>query len=169
MSDREDTYLRLVEENRGRLRRLSRVYADGPEAERDLYQEMQLQIWRSLPSFEGRSSPDTWLYRVALNTALQRRRSRERHRDATLDPQNPLQNRGFEKPDERLETRRKRERLYEAVDRLGEGERAVALLYLEEKSYREMAEILGISENYVGVKLHRIRKKLSKLVKEEDR
>lgn len=78
LSDRQDRYLRMVDEDRGRLRRLSRVYAENPEAERDLYQERLLQSWRSLPSFEGNSHPDTWLYRLAPNTGLQRRRSGER-------------------------------------------------------------------------------------------
>jgi len=169
MSDLEDRYLRLVAENRGRMRRLSRVYAGDAEAARDLYQEMLLQVWRSLPSFEGRSEPGTWLYRVALNTALQRRRRRDRRRDATLDPDDPLRDRAFAGPEERLEEVRRTERLYEAIDRLGEGERALALLYLEEKSYAEISEILGITENHVGVKLHRIKKKLSDLVKEDDR
>ncbi|HKK28654.1 MAG TPA: sigma-70 family RNA polymerase sigma factor [Gemmatimonadota bacterium] len=168
MSDLEDRYLQLVEENRGRMRRLCRVYARDAEAARDLYQEMLLQVWRSLPSFEGRSEPGTWLYRVALNTALQRRRRRDRRSEATLDPDDPLRDRGFVGPEERFEDHRRIERLHSAIDRLGEGERALALLYLEEKSYAEMSEILGISQNHVGVKLHRIKKKLSKMVKEDD-
>lgn len=167
MSEREQRYRRLIERNRGRLRRLAGAYAASAEDERDLYQEMLLQAWRSLPSFEGRSSPDTWLYRVALNTALDHDRSEERRRSARLDEDHPLRDRSFERPDRRYEEREKLERLYDAIDRLADADRALVLMYLEEKSYAEMSEVLGISESYVGVKLHRVRKELSEMLAEE--
>lgn len=153
--------MELVRENAGRLRRLCRVYADGGAGEEDLYQDILLELWRSLPSFEGRSSRDTWLYRVALNTALERRRGRETRREARLDEDDPVRGARPRRPDEELEDRRRLDRLYAAIDRLNEMDRALVVLYLEEKSYREMADVLGISQSYVGVKLHRIRKQLA--------
>jgi RNA polymerase sigma-70 factor (ECF subfamily) len=161
MSDREERFMELVRENAGRLRRICRVYADGAAAEEDLYQDILLELWRSLPSFQGRSSRGTWLYRVALNTALQERRSRETRRAARLDEDAPVRGPRPRRPDQELEDRRRLDRLYAAMDRLEETDRALVVLYLEEKSYREMAEVLGISESYVGEKLHRIRKQLA--------
>ena len=167
MSDRERQFLELVRENRGRLRRIARVYAAGRAEREDLYQEMLLQVWRSLPSFEGASSAATWLYRVALNTALDHDRTRERRREARIDDDHPLHDRGFRRPDRAFEERERLERLRRAIDELDEGDRALMLLHLEGASYEEMSEVLGITENYVGVKLHRIRKELSAMLEEE--
>lgn len=168
MSDREQRFRELIRENRGRLRRIARAYADDSEGERDLYQEMLLQAWRSLPTFRGDSSPGTWLYRVALNTALDHERREERRRTARLDDEHPLHDRGFGRPDQHLEERERLEKLERAIERLDETDRALVLMYLEEKSYREMADVLGITENYVGVKLHRIRERLSGMLAEEE-
>lgn len=161
MSDRGETFLKLVRENRARLRRICRAYADDHEDERDLFQEVLLEAWRSLPSFEGKARIDTWLYRVALNTALGRERKRKVRRDARLDPGDPVMGSDVPRPDRAMAERQRLDRLYDAVDRLEETDRALVLMYLDDRSYAEMAEVLGISESYVGVKLHRIKKKLA--------
>lgn len=168
MSDREEQFMELVRENAGRLHRICRVYADGAAAEEDLYQDILLELWRSLPSFEGRSSRDTWLYRVALNTALKERRTHKTRRAARLDEDDPVRGPRPRRPDDAVEDRRRLDRLYAAIDRLDEMDRALVVLYLEEKSYREMAEVLGINESYVGVKLHRIRKQLAEWMEREE-
>lgn len=166
MEDREKRFRELVRDNRGRLRRIARVYAV-PGDEEDLFQEILLQAWRSLPSFRGDASPDTWLYRVALNTAIDHERAEDRRKGARLDEEHPLRERGSERPDRSYERRERLERLHRAIDRLDDPDRALVLMYLEEKSYSEMSEVLGISENYVGVKLHRIRNELSEMLAEE--
>lgn len=166
MEDREQRFRKLVRDNRGRLRRIARVYADSGDEE-DLFQEILLQAWRSLPSFRGEASPDTWLYRVALNTAIDHGRSEDRRRSARLDEEHPLRDRGFERPDRSYERRERLQRLHRAIRRLGDPDRALVLMCLEDKSYSEMSEVLGISENYVGVKLHRIRNELSEMLAEE--
>ena len=160
---REDTFLELVRDNRARLRKICRVYAESTEAQDDLYQDILVQLWRALPGYEedDGAQRSTWVYRVALNTALDHERKRDVRRDATLRDTHPLWEDGFAAPDERLETQEQTDRLYAAIDRLDDADKALATMYLDERSYAEMAEVLGISENYVGVKLHRIKKTLA--------
>ena len=167
MPEREDVFLQLVRDNEARLRKICRVYAQNVEVRKDLYQDILLQVWRALPSYAGEARRSTWLYRVALNTALSHERKQEVRRDATLDATHPLWDDGLARPDERVEVQEKLDRLYAAINRLKEVDKALILLYLDERSYREMSQILGISESYVGVKLHRIKKKLADWLAEE--
>lgn len=168
MEDREQAYLQLIRENRGQLRKICRVYgADAPDRE-DLRQEILLQLWRSLDSFRGDADAGTWLYRVALNTALSRRRDRETREEARLHREDDAVPDAPSRPDREHRERERLERLYAAIDRLEDPDRALVLMYLDEKSYSEMAEVLGITENHVGVRLHRIRKRLSTWLSEEE-
>lgn len=161
MPDRETDFVQLVRANEGRLRTICRVYAGDPEAQRDLYQDILVALWRALPSFEGDAQPSTWLYRVALNTALSHDRKRTVREDATLDADHPIWTDGFSAPHADLEQQEQLDRLYAAIDQLGDVDKALVMMYLDDTSYRAMADVLGISENYVGVKLHRIKKQLA--------
>jgi RNA polymerase sigma-70 factor (ECF subfamily) len=161
MRDADETFLKLVRENEARLRKICRVYASDADAEKDLYQDILVQLWRALPSFEGSSRPGTWLYRVALNTALAQKRQRATRESATIDESNPIWRNPIPAPDESLESKQRLERLYAAIARLDDVDKAVVMMYLDEKSHREIAEVLGITESYVGVKLHRIRKEMT--------
>jgi RNA polymerase sigma-70 factor (ECF subfamily) len=167
MASREEDFLALVRENEGRLHKICRVYADGPAARRDLYQDILVALWRALPDFEGEAEPSTWLYRVALNTALSRDRRREVREEATLDDTNPVWGDAFSRPGAELEEQETLDRLYAALDRLDDVDKALVTMYLDEKSYDQMADVLGISPNYVGVKLHRIKNKLADWLEEE--
>ena len=166
MPDRDDEFIQLVRENDARLRKICRVYADSAAAQRDLYQDILVEVWRSFPSFEGDATSSTWLYRVALNTALSHDRTQAVREEATLDTDHPVWTDGVPRPSERLDKQDKLDRLYDAIDRLNEVDKALVMMYLDEKSYREMADVLGISENYVGVKLHRIKNKLASWLEE---
>jgi RNA polymerase sigma-70 factor (ECF subfamily) len=146
---------------------VARAYTLTAEDGRDLAQEILLQVWRSLPQFQGRASATTWCYRVALNTALGwRRQERRRHtrQRPLLDGEN-LPASG----DVVRETvhRDLVERLYAAIRRLPGAETALVLLHLDGLSYRQMAEVLGVSEGNVGVKLNRAKKALGELMKEQ--
>lgn len=152
--DRESAFAQLVDRNKRRLVSIARSYATGDEYQ-DLYQEMLLQIWRSLDRFEGRSSADTWVYRIALNTALTyRRQTGTRLRRLPVADASPPPDASAAVPpagttDLRL--------LQEFIATLGTVDRAVFLLYLEDLTYRDMGEILGMSEGNVGVRINRIK------------
>lgn len=142
---------RLVTENRRRLLSIARSSARGAEAE-DLYQEILLQLWRSLPSFEGRASLATWVYRVALNTAIAYRR-RASARIEIVDAAD-----GRIEPTAAPAGRSEIEILEEFVQSLGPIDRALFLLYLEDLSYREMSDVMGLTENHVGVRINRLKR-----------
>jgi RNA polymerase sigma-70 factor (ECF subfamily) len=121
----------------------------------DLFQEIIIQVWRSIPSFRQEASVTTWLYRIALNTAIKWTKKEKKHAEAeTLDNVQHLLQEHSIQPDERLNW------LYEEIYKLDEIDRSVTLLLLEGFSYREMSAILGISESNVGVKINRIKKQL---------
>ena len=166
----EEKFLALLRENDGRLRHICRVYARDAEARKDLYQEIMFQLWRSLPSFAGASSIDTWVYRVALNTALTHARRRSVHAETSREEDHVEAAdlaASLDAADDSLELGEQSERLYAAIDRLGDVDRMLVTMYLDDRSYHEMAEVIGISESHVGVKLHRIKKALARSLAEE--
>ena len=147
----------LVAVNRGRLLRIASSYAQASGRE-DLYQEMLLQLWRSIDRFDGRAHRDTWVYRVALNTAISYRRKATRdaqlrvdHRDIPSDAIEDLHNRS--------DGERQRRILARFVGTLSRAERAVFLLYLEDLSYQDIAQVLGLRANHVGVRIHRLKQR----------
>ena len=140
--------------NRAILFKVTRTYAFSAEDRDDLFQEIAVQVWRSVPAFKGNSQVSTWVYRVALNTALKWQRQEKKHyhgREEIGKSQGVLAEQA-EPYDERLTW------LYETLTRLDKVDRSVALLMLDGFSYKEVASLLGITENYVGVKINRIKK-----------
>ena len=164
----EHKFLELVNENRNRILRVCRVYSWNSADQDDLYQEILFQIWRSLPALKEKQFANTWLYRVAINTAISFVRKRASHSERVIH---------FEPADltRKIESRQATEEnsddrmanLYTAIFKLDSLEKALVTLFLEDFTYEEMAEITGISANNVGVMLHRAKKKLSSLIKEE--
>jgi RNA polymerase sigma-70 factor (ECF subfamily) len=154
-------------EHRGAVLKVARAYTLTAEDGRDLAQEILLQVWRSLPQFRGRASATTWCYRVALNTALawhRKERRRQTRQQPLLDGENLPASGDI--PREAAQ-RDLVERLYDAIRRLPGAEAALVLLHLDGLSYRQMAEVLGISEGNAGVKLNRAKKALGELMREE--
>ena len=162
---REAVFKRWLEQHIGLVFTVARTFAPSDADRDDLVQEILLQLWRSLPRFEGKSKESTWIYRVALHTALAWQRS-EHKRHATHTPWPTLEE--LPAPDDPAARERAElvARLYAAIRQLPKVDAALVLLYLDDLSYREMAEVLGISETNVGVKLNRARKSLAELMKE---
>jgi RNA polymerase sigma-70 factor (ECF subfamily) len=137
-----------------------RTFTTAPPDSDDLLQEILLQVWLSLSSFRGESKATTWLYRVALNTALAWKRRETKHRvqrhALTLEVVEDCA-----APSESPADQEAIARLYEAVRALPPTDRALVLLYLDGLAYAEMADVIGITESNVGVRLNRIKKSLA--------
>lgn len=167
---REAQFLTLIRENDARLRRICRVYERDLDARQDLHQEIMFQLWRSLPSFTGASSIDTWVYRVALNTALTHARWQSSRSETTIEEEH-LDSEALVSPlgnaEDMLDLDEQSERLHAAIARLDGIDRMLVTMQLDGRSYREMAEVIGITESHVGVKLHRIKKALARSMTEQ--
>jgi RNA polymerase sigma-70 factor (ECF subfamily) len=144
--------------------KICRAYTNTEEDFEDYYQEVCLQIWRSRERFRGDSEWSTWIYRVSLNVCMTLLKKRKRHPDvfASDRPDMTAVEDSHPFADESLNA------LYSAIRQLSEVDRAVILLYLEEKSYAEIADIIGTNANNIGVRITRIKARLRRLLNEED-
>ncbi|HXD77500.1 MAG TPA: sigma-70 family RNA polymerase sigma factor [Puia sp.] len=160
----QEAFVRLVNDHRGMLYKVCRLYCFSAADRQDLFQEIVVQLWRSYPSFRGDSRVGTWLYRIALNTAITGLR-RRRRLITSVDPERlPTELQDIQYAAEKEE---QLQLLYTAIGRLTEIEKALTMLYLEDKTYQEMEDILGISQNNLRVKMNRIKDKLRKITQAE--
>ena len=163
---RESLFRRWLSEHLGLMLKVVRGCARMPQDQDDLLQDILLQLWLSIPAFRGEARETTWIYRVAFNTALswqrgERRRRLKHESFVTLDTSPRVQPSAVDAPPEPELV----DRLYAAIRRLPKVDASLALMHLDGLTYQEMAEVLGISENYIGVKLNRIRKQLADQMK----
>ena len=147
-----------MDEHQGMVHHISAMYANSLEERDDLSQEIILQLWRSFRSFQNQSKFSTWLYRVALNTAISYLRKSKKFQWTTLDKADGIAIDPIDNLDGDIR------HLYQAINKLSKVDRAITMLYLEEYSYEEMAEILGITPINVGVRINRIKKRLKKIM-----
>ena len=163
--DQKSVFMTWLGEHGSSVMKVARAYTLTSDECQDLAQEILLQAWQSLPKFEGKASPATWFYRVALQTAMNWHR-KDKPRRSRQQPLLEVQTVATEGGDsaEQAQQRETVEQLYTAIHQLPKTDAALVLLYLDELSYREMAEVLGISENNIGVKLHRAKKALGALM-----
>lgn len=157
----KNRFLELIKENQDIVHKICCLYSNNTDDRKDLSQEIICQLWKSYQSFRGDSKFTTWMYKVALNTALLNlRRHRFRMRTERLTEHHT------DIPAEAAEKDKHGQisRLYQAIYQLGKLDRAVILLYLEQLSYKEISEVIGISESNVSVRLVRTKKKLKELL-----
>lgn len=164
MNITEEEFTQIIKGNEDRLTHLSRVYADRPEEQQDIYQEIIIQIWESLPSFDGNANIDTWIYRLAVNTAISFVRKKKTRQDYYSAYKNEKESQ--QDANHLHEENGKLATLYDAISELNASEKAIITMYLEDFSYSEIAFVTDITKNYVGVKLNRIKKKLSNIIEE---
>lgn len=165
MNEREQKQIfdSWISEHRGILFKIIRAYAFTPDDQEDLFQEITLQLWLSIPDFRGDSKPSTWIYRVALYTATVW--VRQIKKTANTQPLAYVEHTLIAKNE--MESDQVRW-LYDQIATLEPIDRSVCLLMLDGFSYKEMAEILGISESNVGVKIHRVKQRLLRQAKKEE-
>ena len=164
--EQEAIFRRWLNDHLGLMLKLVRAGAATPEDQDDLFQEVLVNVWSSIRAFRGEAKETTWIYRVAFNTTMawrrgewRRRKGHEKFLKFDVSPQ--VQPSHVDSPPEREIV----ERLYVAIRQLPKVDASLALMHLDGLSYQEMAEVLGISENYIGVKLNRIRKQLADQLK----
>jgi RNA polymerase sigma-70 factor (ECF subfamily) len=154
----ENDFLKLIEAQKRVIYKVCYVYANDQEELNDLFQEVVLNLWKSFPRYRGDSQLSTWVYRISMNTCitfLRRSSSRPSTIPITSDVIGQF-------AAEEGKTNQLKE-LYSLINQLGKMERALILLWLEERSYQEMADILGNTKNNVGVKPKRVKEKLKKM------
>ncbi|HJR78914.1 MAG TPA: RNA polymerase sigma factor [Anaerolineales bacterium] len=150
-----------ISQHKGIVFKIIRAYAFNPNDQDDLFQEISLQLWQSIPEFRGEAKSSTWIYRVALYAAtVWVRKEKKRLPTQPLTDIEPILTVTTQPRDDRSDW------LYEQIGQLEPIDRSVSLLLLDGFSYKEMADMLGISESNVGVKVHRIKQDLIQKSKE---
>lgn len=156
----EDGFLQLIQQNKGIIQKVCGLYGRSLQDRQDLYQEIVIQLWKSFPRYRGEAKISTWMYRVALNTAISDFRKQKRSIVSVSLHKTPVRDH-VEETDPAVE---QWQTLRQAIDGLSEIEKAVVMLYLEDRSYEEMEDVLGVSQATLRVKMNRIKEKLKKKV-----
>lgn len=152
-------FLELIHRHQSIIHKICFIYCDNRFHKEDLQQEIILQLWKSYSSFQGKAAFSTWMYRVALNTAINQTRRPGLSIDLSTSPELSHD------PSESYQLSEEIQILYKAISSLKKIEKAIILLWLEEKSYEEIAGIIGITVKNVSVKLVRIRARLAEIIK----
>ncbi|OEK03862.1 RNA polymerase subunit sigma-70 [Roseivirga sp. 4D4] len=157
----EDRFVEMVTESQGIIHKVCNIYCDDREHRKDLFQEILIQLWKSFGSFKGEAKFSTWMYRVSLNVALQYvRKEQKKPRQTQLSDE--MKNLSDTISDDSYEEDLKQ--LYQAISQLNDIEKAIIMLYLEDRDNEEIAEIIGISQNYVRVRMNRSKEKLKRIL-----
>jgi RNA polymerase sigma-70 factor, ECF subfamily len=159
----EKEFIDLIELHKGILHKVCNIYFFNHYLKDDYYQEILIRAWKAFPSFKGKSAFATWLYRVALNSAIDiiRKQSLLPEHASLTDKEYTISD-----PEKQNESEQA-VKLYEAISRLTDIEKAIILLYLDDYLYKEIGEMIGISESNAGVKIKRIKEKLIKILNNE--
>jgi RNA polymerase sigma factor (sigma-70 family) len=153
----KNEFISIVNENQSIINKICYGYANNSEDRLDLKQEILIQLWKAYPKFNHNSQISTWIYRIALNTAISNfRKSKRKIQESELSQSN------YQMPDinENKELDDNIVKLYQLIHQLNDLGKAIMLLYLDDQSYNNIAEIVGISETNVATKINRIKSKL---------
>jgi RNA polymerase sigma-70 factor (ECF subfamily) len=156
----ESEFIELVNSHQGILHKICNIYFLRDPYKEDYYQEILIRLWKAYPDFKNQSAFSTWLYRVALNTAIDIIRKQSilpKHTVLSKNEYNIAELKSNVESDNK-------DKLYLAINQLSDIDKAIIILYLEDFNYNEIAEISGISENYTGVRINRIKTQLIKIL-----
>jgi RNA polymerase sigma-70 factor, ECF subfamily len=156
----EKQFEKLIKDHELLILKVCAVYASHGADRQDLFQEIVIQLWRAYPKFKGESKLSTWLYRVAINTAISGLR-KVKNFIQSYEPRTLPGH--LVNTDDNNEKEEYFKQLYHAINQLNQIEKAIVMLYLEDRSYEEMKDILGINEGTLRVKMNRIKEKLREL------
>lgn len=154
-------FVDLLEEHQNIVHKVCRLYTNSQDQHNDLFQEITIQLWKAFPKFRGEAKFSTWMYRVALNTAITLYRKSKRSIQ-TQDYDSVMFKISSEEYDDTVEQQLKL--MYAKIKELNDIEKALVFLYLEDKNYREISDTLGITEVNARVKMNRVKGKLRKLL-----
>lgn len=157
----EQKFVKELEANQNIIHKVCKAYTNNASDHNDLFQEISIQLWKAYDKFRGDSKFSTWMYRVALNTAISLYRKSKRH-IKTGEIYDNLKELEYEAYDDTTE--QQLSRLYKAIHTLNDVEKALVLLYLEDKPYKDIALCLGISEVNARVKMNRTKNKLKEIL-----
>ncbi len=154
----DEFFEEILERNKYKIYRICNIYSVSPIEPQDLFQEVIFEIWKSLKNFKGKSSIDTWIYKITVNVCLRKKMKLDKSNSKT----DRFESIHFIPIEKEIDTseQEKFQYLKECISTLNETDTSLIVLYLDDLSYREIAEITGLSENHIAVKMRRIRKKL---------
>ena len=161
MENVEQEFLSVIREYERVIYKVCYLYTTPNATLNDLYQEVVLNIWKAFPKFRRECKISTWIYRIALNTCISFIRKEKNIPEIVTLTQEA------DRSEEDDETQAMLQQLYRMINRLGQLEKSIILLYLEEKSYEDISEITGLTVTNVATKLNRIKDKLKKMNKED--
>ena len=159
----EQAFRNLIQQHQDKIYRLCRGYLYDQSLADDLYQEVLINLWHSLKKFQRESALSTWIYRVTVNTAITFNRKSKRH-PQRMELTSVVVDEGQQQKEAVLEKEQQLKRLQYCISQLPREERLIITLVLEDVSYKEISEIMGISVNYTGVKINRIKQKLGHMI-----
>ena len=162
-TEQKALFKQWVNDHKALIYKVVRIYAQPSDMD-DLFQDILMQLWQSIPAFKQQSKPSTWIYRVALNTALTKHRKDKKHRQKrqSIDMDSFIADRQVgPNPDEANPV----DQLYHAIRQLPKIDSSLILMHLDGLNHRDIADVLGITENHVGVSLHRAKQRIGKLMK----
>lgn len=155
----EKQFLALIHDHQNIIYKVCSIYRDRKEDQEDLFQEIVFQLWKSFPGFKGQSKISSWMYRISLNTAIAVYRKKRINIDYYPEVPEHMHSANEQTflPNQ--------ERLFLSLRKLSDSERAIISLYLDDFTYREIAEITGLTETNIGVRINRIKIKLKEILK----
>ena len=160
-AEQQQEFIKQLNENQRVIHKICKIYMDNPSDHEDLFQEIVIQLWKAYPNFRGEAKFSTWAYRIGLNTTLAL--FRKRKRDVPADSMEMLPE--IKIAEEHDDQTAQIQAMYDAIHLLSDVEKALIMMYLDDKPYREISEILGITEGNARVKMNRAKEKLKTLIK----